>query len=482
MAVGQGATWHENALVPITRHGRRENVYWTYGYGPIDDETSANGVGGVLVVCTETTALVRAAEEKAAEAARLETLRANAAQFRTFAEAMLNHVWTADATGRLDWFNRRIYAYSGATDGDLDADGWTSLVHPDDLPEALERWRSSLASGEVYETEFRLRRADGAWRWHLARAVALRGEDGAAARWVGTNTDIEEQKAAAAALADINAHLETEVALRTGELMAAEEALRQSQKMEAVGQLTGGIAHDFNNLLAAISGSLEFLEARIKAGRLDAVGQYLDAAQSAARRAAALTQRLLAFSRRQTLDPKPVNLNRLVGGLEDLLRRTVGPSVEVDVVGSGGLWLTLADPNQLENALLNLCINARDAMPDGGRLTIESANAQLDERTARDRELPPGKYVVLSVTDTGTGMTPEVVARGLRSLLHHQASGPGDRPGPLHDLWFRPSVGRPGQYPFQGWRGDDGVALPSEVCGSGHASRGPARTPRGRDK
>lgn len=208
-------------------------------------------------------------------------------------------------------------------------------------------------------------------------------------------------------------------------LAATEDALRQSQKMEAVGQLTGGIAHDFNNLLAGILGNLELLELRISQGRLEAISRYLETAQGAAKRAAALTQRLLAFSRRQTLDPTPVNVNRLVSGLEDLLRRTVGPSVEIEVVGSGGLWTTLVDRYQLENALLNLCINARDAMPDGGRLTIETANKWLDDRMARERELPPGQYVSLCVSDTGTGMTPDVIARAFDPFFTTKPLGEG---------------------------------------------------------
>jgi PAS domain S-box-containing protein len=208
-------------------------------------------------------------------------------------------------------------------------------------------------------------------------------------------------------------------------LVSAEEALRQSQKMEAVGQLTGGIAHDFNNLLAGVLGNLELLELRISQGRLDAIGRHLETAQGAAKRAAALTQRLLAFSRRQTLDPTPVNVNQLVAGLEDLLRRTVGPSVEIEVVGSGGLWTTLVDRYQLENALLNLCINGRDAMPDGGRLTIETANKWLDDRMARDRELPPGQYVSLCVSDTGTGMTSDVIARAFDPFFTTKPLGEG---------------------------------------------------------
>ncbi|WP_256215485.1 hybrid sensor histidine kinase/response regulator [Sphingobium sp. AP50] len=208
-------------------------------------------------------------------------------------------------------------------------------------------------------------------------------------------------------------------------LAATEEALRQSQKMEAVGQLTGGIAHDFNNLLAGILGNLELLDLRIAQGRLEAVPRHLETAQGAAKRAAALTQRLLAFSRRQTLDPSPVNVNQLISGLEDLVRRTVGPSIEIEVVGAGGLWATMVDRYQLENAILNLCINARDAMPDGGRLTIETANKWLDDRTARERELPPGQYISLCVSDTGTGMTPEVITRAFDPFFTTKPLGEG---------------------------------------------------------
>ena len=190
-----------------------------------------------------------------------------------------------------------------------------------------------------------------------------------------------------------------------------EESLRQSQKMEAVGQLTGGIAHDFNNMLAGISGSLELIRSRLSQGKIDVIDRYITAGQSAVKRAAALTHRLLAFSRRQTLDPKPTNLNRLITDMEELIRRTMGPGVQMEVVGAGGLWTALVDQNQLENALLNLCINARDAMPDGGRLTIETANKWLDDRAARERDLPPGQYISLCVTDTGTGIPVEIRPR-----------------------------------------------------------------------
>ena len=208
-------------------------------------------------------------------------------------------------------------------------------------------------------------------------------------------------------------------------LVTAQESLRQSQKMEAVGQLTGGIAHDFNNLLTGISGSLEMLQARISQGKFGAVDRYVNAAQGAAKRAAALTHRLLAFSRRQTLDPKSTDLNKLIADIEDLVRRTAGPQINVEVVGAGGLWATLVDPNQLENALLNLCINARDAMPNGGQITIETANKWLDETASKERDLPPGQYVTLCVTDTGTGMTPEVIARAFDPFYTTKPLGEG---------------------------------------------------------
>jgi signal transduction histidine kinase len=236
---------------------------------------------------------------------------------------------------------------------------------------------------------------------------------------------LEEIRQGERALREFAAELERRVEELTRELMLAEEALRQSQKMEAVGQLTGGLAHDFNNLLTGISGSLQLLQTRLSQGRVNELDRYITAAEGAARRAASLTHRLLAFSRRQTLDPKPTNINRLISDLEELVRRTVGPSIEVEVVGAAGLWMALVDPNQLENALLNLCINARDAMPNGGRLTIETANKWLDERAARERELSPGQYLSLCVTDTGTGMTPEVMKRAFDPFFTTKPLGQG---------------------------------------------------------
>ncbi|MDB5735701.1 MAG: hybrid sensor histidine kinase/response regulator [Alphaproteobacteria bacterium] len=460
------------------------------------------------------------------------------AQFRTFAQAMPNHVWAATPDGQLDWFNEQTLAYSGLCPEDLVGDRWAGIVHPGDLEAAAAAWADALGNGRSYETEFRIRRADGVYRWHLVRSLPIRDADGAITRWVGTNTDIQDQKEASEALRQLNVDLEQEVVARSmatgktwqispdllgianaegffensnpgwqallgwsreeiartplmnfvhpddldrtnaaltalindepvlnienryrskdgsyrwiswvavpengkfycsgrdvtaekereSQLAEAEEALRQAQKMEAVGQLTGGIAHDFNNLLQGITGALDRVQHRISEGRVKEVDRFLKAAVDSANRAAALTHRLLAFSRRQTLDPRALDLNRLIAGMEDLIRRTMGPTVQVEVVGAGGLWPIRADGSQLENSLLNLCINARDAMPDGGRLTIETANKWLDARAAKDRELPPGQYVSLCVTDSGTGMAPEVIARAFDPFFTTKPLGQG---------------------------------------------------------
>jgi PAS domain S-box-containing protein len=515
--------------VPVVERGRTVAVFFLHDRQVRDWRTDK------LAFIRDVAERTRAAIERfRAEASRRESEE----QFRAFAQAMPNHVWAADANGGLYWFNEQVYAYSGAAPGELDGSAWVGIVHPDDVEAAGRAWAAALATGTLYETEFRIRRADGTYRWFLVRAEPIRGSDGSVTRWIGTNTDIEDRRRAAAQLERLNEALEQQVEERTrdrdrmwrlstdvmlvadfqarieavnpawttlfgwseaellgGDFMSlvhsddvaptlaevgklaqgirtlrfenryrhkdgsyrwlswtavpdeshihavgrdmqaekeaeqalakTEEALRQSQKMEAVGQLTGGLAHDFNNLLTGISGSLELLQTRMSQGRLTDLDRYINAAQGASKRAAALTHRLLAFSRRQTLDPKPTDVNTLIHGMEDLIRRTVGPSVHIEVVGAAGLWPALVDPPQLENALLNLCINARDAMPDGGRITIETANKWLDDRAAKERDLPPGQYLSLCVTDTGTGMTPDVITRAFDPFFTTKPTGQG---------------------------------------------------------
>nr|WP_137830208.1 PAS domain-containing hybrid sensor histidine kinase/response regulator [Methylobacterium sp. L1A1] len=299
-----------------------------------------------------------------------------------------------------------------ASDGTLEAvnPAWTELLgwredelvgtkfadytHPEDLEATLAAFAGIFEQPLTTPYAYRFRHSDGSYRWFAWTGTFEAGRVYASGRHV----TVEREQA---------------------------EALRQSQKMEAVGQLTGGLAHDFNNLLAGISGSLEMLQNRINQGRFNDVERYMAAAQGASKRAAALTHRLLAFSRRQTLDPRPTDVNRLVAGMHEMIQRTVGPGIPVEVVGASGAWATLVDAPQLENALLNLCINARDAMPDGGRITIETANRWLDARAARQRDMPEGQYLSLCVTDTGTGMSPEVAARVFEPFFTTKPIGEG---------------------------------------------------------
>ncbi|MDP9085661.1 MAG: PAS domain S-box protein [Pseudomonadota bacterium] len=492
--------------VQRTEHGPLEDRFVDFVYQPVSDGGGA--ITGIFVDGVDVTERVAAQE----------AIAASENQFRTFAQAMPNQVWTSPPDGQLDWFNDRVFDYSGLGADDLMGNQWARIVHTEDVGAATEAWLASLSAGTTYETEFRIRRHDGEERWHLVRALPIHGADGQIARWIGTNTDIHDQKlveaqsvrdrdrlwalspivkvivdadgtitavnpswtatlgwaseecvghnildfvvddqrdAARERLASFASRdrevIESKSSFRakdgeprmffwttvpesgvlyafgrdiTAEVSAAqaleatEAALRQSQKMEAVGQLTGGIAHDFNNLLQGITGSLEIIQRRVAQRRFDDLDRFITGATGAANRAAALTHRLLAFSRRQPLDPRPVKVNPLLSSMEDLVRRTIGEGIKFDLVQSADVWLTRCDPNQLENAILNLVINARDAMPDGGRVTIETRNARLGDRTS-------GDYVLLAVSDTGIGMSPDVIARAFEPFFTTKPIGQG---------------------------------------------------------
>ena len=465
------------------------------------------------------------------------TLQESEARFRVLAQAVPNQVWSATPEGKLDWVNQKVFDYSGLGEDELLGDKWAQLVHPEDLQRVSAEWKHSLQQKTRYETEFRLRRRDGVYCWHLSRALPSVSEG--ATRWLGSNTDIEEQKATQAELAQLNATLEERVEQRTrdrdrmwllstdlilvagfdgviksanpawkkllgweerelvGKLLTqlvheddrentaaevqslaaghttqrfenryrhkdgsykpiswiavpdnedihavgrdismeresalalkeAEERLRQSQKMEAIGQLTGGIAHDFNNLLQGISGSIEVVRGRLASGRTQDIEHFMDSATHSARRAAALIHRLLAFARRQSLESKTVDINRLVSSMEELMRRTLGEHIDLVVAFGEGVWLSRSDDNQLESAVLNLAVNARDAMPKGGTLTIRTANATLDQSYACLHEgLQPGDYAVISVSDTGIGMPPDVLARVFEPFFTTKPIGQG---------------------------------------------------------
>ena len=278
----------------------------------------------------------------------------------------------------------------------------------------FETYGRVAVTGETLRFEHR---ADALGRWYEVFAFRIGDAD---ARNVGVLfRDIRHRKA-------LEEDLHARVAARTAELEQAHEQLRHAQKMEAVGQLTGGIAHDFNNLLQGITGSLELIRRHIQHGRVDNLDRLIEGAMGSAERAASLTHRLLAFSRRQPLDPRAVDANPLVESMEELLRRSLGSRIHLEVQGAGDLWLTLCDANQLESAILNLCVNARDAMPEGGSLYITTSNAILDPGEARRLgDVDPGQYVRIAVSDTGMGMTPDTVSKAFEPFFTTKPMGQG---------------------------------------------------------
>ena len=364
-------------------------------------------------------------------------LRASEEQFRTLADNMSQFAWMADPSGRIYWYNKRWYDYTGTTLEAMRALGWRSVHHPDHHVRVSASMKRAVAIGSIWEETFPMRGKDGKYRWFLARAVPIRDDFGQVTRWFGTNTDITAQVAAEEALRELNENLERRVAERTrelaeinhllhlemGERERAEDTLRHAQKMEAIGQLTGGLAHDFNNMLTGVLGALDLIQRRVASGRVNDLGRYVDAAASSANRAAALTHRLLAFARRQSLDPQPVDVNQLVESMEDMLRRTIAEHIEFSTQLQPDPWLAHTDAHQLENALLNLVINARDAMAGGGKLVIQTGCVQIGSGQPDSPE--PGDYVTLSVADTGTGMPPEVVAKAFDPFFTTKPIGQG---------------------------------------------------------
>ena len=443
-------------------------------------------------------------------------LRLSLASWHSLAEAMPMIVWTADASGALDYFNQLTMEYSGLTREELLPNGWTSLIHPDDYDTVVATWTRFVEERAPVELSFRVRRNDGSYRWHLSRAAFVPDGVTGAGKWFGSATDIDDQmrlQHEAKSLADrlsatmesvgdailaldsqwnvvfINGQGETLLNTTRGELIGARlwekfpeaigstfdteyrrcvkeqvavrfeeyfaplqkhfeinaypapdgltvyfrdvtqqrilaEQMIQAQKLESLGRLTGGVAHDFNNLLTVILGNAEML---VEQAAPDTTSHILaEMIFSAAQRGAAMTQRLLAFARKQALEPVPADLTALVGGTDQLLRHTLGSHIEIAMLRADGLWLTLVDPGQLESALLNLAINARDAMPDGGVLTIETANTSLDELYAsNDSGGTPGDYGMLAVSDSGSGIAPDLLARVFDPFYSTKQMGKG---------------------------------------------------------
>jgi len=539
---GGGATWRENHLVPITRNGKLEDVYWTYSYGPIDDSAAPHGVGGVLVVCTETTEQIMARRQLAAERERQHLMLQQMPGFaallagpehryeyvndayrviagdrdfvgRTVREVfpdlagqgfheLLDRVYATgepftarampirldrpDGERVIDFLYQPVRDNSGqvagifvggyditeghraeaelqetaerlqlATEnaevGFWDVDHVNDVLiwpartkamfgispdvpvtmrdfydglHPEDR-EATSRAYADAADPErraLYDVEYRtIGKEDRLIRWVAAKGRGVFDAAGRCIRVAGTAIDVTARKRADERLRELNETLEARVAERTGELEAAYEQLRQSQKLEAMGSLTGGVAHDFNNLLTPIVGALDMLQRRGVGGEREQ--RLIGVAAQSAERAKTLVQRLLAFARRQPLQPVAVDLGDLVKNMAGLVSSTTGPQIRVVVDVADDLPRAMADPNQVEMALLNLAVNARDAMPDGGTLRI-SASAERVRAGARPG-LKAGPYICLSVADTGVGMDEATIARAVEPFFSTKGFGKG---------------------------------------------------------
>ncbi|APX89934.1 hybrid sensor histidine kinase/response regulator [Brevirhabdus pacifica] len=394
------------------RGGAQTRVYADFVYQPLRDRTGK--VIGIFTQGHDVTSKVLA-ERALAEAEE---------RFRTMAQSMPSPVWTALPDGQLDWLSDRFYEVTGHAQGTLFGDGWRQLLHPDESAEVIAAWDRTIAATRDFEAELRLKVADGSFRWHLVRAAVVQDPSGRIVRWVGTNTDIHDRKLAEAALADLNATLEERVQARNKELEAVHAALRQSQKMEAIGTLAGGVAHDFNNLLQAITGSLELASKDMAEG--SAEHRRIEQAMTAVGRGARLASQLLSFSRRQPLSPRPVDLGALIEESQPILRSALGAGIELRLESAPDLWNTLVDPASMENALLNLAVNARDAMEGMGRLTIEASNVRLDEEYARTHtDAAAGEHVMLTVSDTGPGMSADVIERAIEPFFSTKSDGRG---------------------------------------------------------
>ncbi|WP_221198907.1 PAS domain-containing protein [Xanthomonas arboricola] len=382
--------------------------------------------GSLMVLRDETGAaigFVKVLRDRTAERLASEALRESERRLDALVRASSQSIFSASA----NWRELRQLVGEGALSDALSASlNWQQeMVHPDDRARLAEAIAHSIVNKTGLDVEYRVLDADQQVGWTLMRAIPLLDEGEQIVEWFGTAADITDKRLAEQQLRQLTETLEERVRERSAALLLAEEKLRQSQKMEAVGQLTGGLAHDFNNLLTAISVGLELLQTRIEQGKYDRLERYVEMAQSSAARATALTQRLLAFSRRQTLAPTALEVQALVQGMHDIIARTLGPSIALQLRPAADPWKVLVDAPQLENALLNLCINARDAMPDGGELTIAVANRVLDAGAAQQLDLPIGEYVCLSVQDTGTGMSADVMSKVFEPFFTTKPIGQG---------------------------------------------------------
>nr|WP_222944436.1 response regulator [Pseudomonas cerasi] len=404
---------YQDLPLSMARYGEVEQTWWSFSFSPVIDEHGV--VVGMFCITNETTAHVlnqQALQESERKRLKLiddlvslerqqtARLEQRTLELDTFWQISPDPLAILDFNGIFLRVNPAWTALLGHPEQELLGTSIMTLLHPDDVSNTQNALKHTV-NHVLPLFENRYQHVDGSYHWFGWTAAPGNGIIFALGKHLTHEKD------------------------RIKALRIAEEALIQSQKMEAVGQLTGGLAHDFNNLLMGVTGNMELLLSRIRQERFTELDRYINAALEGSRRAASLTHRLLAFSRRQTLAPKATDIDLLVAGMDELIRRTVGPAIDMQVNASRGLWATLVDPHQLENSLLNLCINAKDAMPDGGKLLIQTGNRHLTAVTATKYQLPAGRYVELSVSDTGTGMSNDVMARAFDPFFTTKPTGMG---------------------------------------------------------
>ncbi|MEE7546256.1 PAS domain-containing protein [Xanthomonas sp. Kuri4-1] len=459
MATGEG--FGQGVIeLPMFRNGYYQATYWNATASPIKGEDGT--VLGLFNMAIETTAQVAADLERDIRHHQLQSSnvglreevhtrtaeRDRAIENETNALRNAERVQLALAAGAIigtwNWdvpsdafMVDNAFAHHFGLNPSFGLTGLTfeqiiETVHPEDREGLCQAIQEVFERGGRYAHQYRVRRHNGHYYWVEANGRVDLDENGKPLRFPGVLLDVEDRRALSAErdralteLRELNETLEQRVLDRTQALMQVEEALLHSQKMEAVGQLTGGLAHDFNNLLASTSSALEMLSLRIEQGRFNDLPRYIAIAEQACSSAAALTHRLLAFASRQTLVPQATNLNELIAGMLDLIRLTVGPGVRVESALASESWATWVDVSQLESALVNLCINARDAMPSGGRLTIATCNCVIDRVRADALDLPAGDYVTMQVSDTGTGMDDATLARAFEPFFTTKQLGGG---------------------------------------------------------
>ena len=343
------------------------------------------------------------------------------ALFHTLADLMPSLCWMANADGWLFWYNSRWYEYTGATPEQMKGWGWQSVHDPAMLPQVLERWQSSIATGKAFEMTFPLRGADGKFRPFLTRIAPVIGADGRVMRWLGVNTDITDERRNAEILERLVEERTAALMREVEERRRAEESLRQSEKLRALGQLTGGVAHDFNNIIQVIAAGAEVLKRPNLSEKNRSV--ILDSCVRASQNAKKLVERLLAFARQQPLRPEAFNCNECISNIADMLRRTLGFHISVQVEAAPDVCLVYVDPSQFEVAVLNLALNARDAMSKngGGVLTLRSYNVHLGVTA----DHAAGDYVCVEVRDTGEGMTSHVLSHIFEPFFTTKEPGHG---------------------------------------------------------